>query len=165
MDVITFQIDVGHLEDVLVHQQMVLRTFKFCECGLVLQCLRPCRTKFKFCEEVLLLQCEQFCSPPYKTRGHSTAFFFLERLKLLWEFFTWLSGCKVLPIILGWKIRLFGCDAAYSITGLQLYMSAWLVKTLSIRNLCISFWGSRRESPVSFPSSCPVSIQSWRIMT
>ena len=77
IDVITFQIDVGHLEDELVHQQMVLGTFKFCECGVVLQCLRPCRTKFKFCEEVLLLQCEQFCSPPYKTRGHSTAFFFL----------------------------------------------------------------------------------------
>ena len=86
MDVITFQIDVGHLEDVLVHQQMVLRTFKFCECGVVLQCWRPCRTKFKFCEEVLLLQCEQFCSPPYKTRGHSTAFFFLERLKLFGDF-------------------------------------------------------------------------------
>ena len=49
-------------------------------------------------------------------------------------------------------------------TGLHLYMSAWHVKTLSIRNLCISFRGSRRESPVSFPSSCPVSIQSWRIM-
>ena len=125
----------------------------------------PCRTKFKFCEEVLLLQCEQFCSPPYKTRGHSTAFFFLERLKLLWEFFTRLSACKVLPIILGGKIRLFGCDAAYSITGLHLYMSAWHVKTLSIRNLCNSFWGSRRESPVYFPSCCPVSIQSWRIMT
>ena len=163
IDVITFQIDVGHLEDELVHQQMVLGTFKFCECGVVLQCC-PAKQNSSFVKRSCCFNVNNFAALPIKLVDILLPSFFLNDWNFCGNFFNWQSACKVLPINLGWKIRLFGCDAAYLITGLHLYMSVWLVKTLSGRNLCISFWGYRRESPVSFPSSWPVSIQSWRIM-
>ena len=66
MDVITFQIVVGHLEDEVVHQQMVLGTFKFCECGLVLQCLRPAEQNSSFVKRSCCFNVNNFAALPLK---------------------------------------------------------------------------------------------------